>query len=86
MSAMHAKRVKHSKNHFIYKLFADEKHGLPAYYFLMVEPRKHKLFLKAIAIGNCDLAGYGKILLSGYGNPSEKDKKTIKEQYDIEEC
>ncbi|NBX03027.1 MAG: hypothetical protein EBR02_02960 [Alphaproteobacteria bacterium] len=56
------------------------------YYFLMCEKQKLEL-LRTHSQGSriLDLADYGTILLSGFGNAvSEADKQTMLEKYDID--
>lgn len=81
-SQTHSSKV--TKPGFIYQLHAKDANGLPAYYFLQVDPLKQKALEKAIHSGDFDLAQYGKIVRSGYGQPTNEDKRVMKEEYNYD--
>lgn len=70
----------------IHKLKAKDTTGRWAYYFVLVKPIKERAFLKAIeGDGIVDLAAYGTIIASCYGEePTQEVKDFLKEKYGFE--
>jgi len=69
--------------HLVHKLKAKDTSGRWAYYFVLVQPAKERLFLKAIdGDGTVDLEKYGKVIGSCYGEgPSEELRSFLKDKY-----
>lgn len=56
--------------------------GLAAWHILLVDKLKLILFERAVATGTLDVADFGQVLKSGWGeNPPEDVVEKIKEQY-----
>jgi hypothetical protein len=55
-----------NKSSLVYLVTA-KADGKPAWYYLQVDEPKHKAFQKQLATGSLDLAAYGTIVQSGWG-------------------
>lgn len=53
------------------------------YYFVLVDPRKERAFLKELesAEGSMNLTYFGTIVAAGYGEPSDLLKNLLQERY-----
>lgn len=71
------------RGHLVHKLKAKDTTGRWAYYVLLVTPRKERVFLAALkAGGSMDLASYGAILASNYGDqPSTDTRSEMKRRF-----
>ena len=56
--------------------------GKPAWHYVLVDREKEDDFKTKVATGNIDVANYGKIICSGWGeNPSAEKKKWIDDRF-----
>ncbi len=75
-------KIVSSKSEFIYKVNATDSTGRRAFYYILVDKLKLKEFLAMKPDGRYDLADFGQILASGYGDePSDDVKAILKEKY-----
>lgn len=78
--------VQGSRADNIYLVRGNDITKRPAWYYVMVEKMKKRLFEIDAKKGQINLTDYGTILYSGYGeNPPEETKKTMKDEYGFEE-
>ena len=70
-----------SKSNLINEVYAKDKTGKMAYYFIMVEETKQKAFLKALESPPVNIAEFGLILASGYGTVTEDVKHHLLTKY-----
>ena len=67
-------------------LVRGKDNGKPAWHYVWVYPNKKSLFLEAANSGSLDVAEYGEIQVSGWGeDPDEETVRKIKEKFDIED-
>lgn len=67
----------------LYLLRYQPEAGTKIFYFLLVNPLKEKAFLKAMSGTEAfNINEYGKIVASGYGEPSEEVKQQMRDLYD----
>ena len=79
-----AEKVLAEKNRMYYLRFAP-KDSDPTYYFVLIDPPKEQAFLDALnGTEVFNLEDYGKIINSGYGEPSAELKQEMKEKYNIQ--
>jgi hypothetical protein len=75
-------KVISSQGDYFYKVNATDATGRRAYYYIIVDKLKLRQFLALKSDGRYDLAEYGNIIASGYGEePPEITKKLLKEKY-----
>ena len=72
-----------SRAHDIRGVRAKDETGRQAYYYVLVDQHKIDAFEKALATGNLALTDYGKIIASGYCEPSEKVKQMMLDDYEF---
>ena len=66
---------------YIYLVRGKDK-GKPAWHYVLVDEKKENQFKAQVATGNIDVAEYGKILYSGWGeDPPEEKRKQISDQF-----
>lgn len=70
-----------SKAKLINEVYAKDKTDRMAYYFIMVEETKQNAFIKALENPPINLAEYGLILASGYGEVTEDVKQHLLTKY-----
>lgn len=70
-----------SKANLIHEIYARDRTDRMAYYFIMVDDTKQNAFLKALDTPPVNIAEYGLILASGYGEVSEKVKDHLLKKY-----
>ncbi len=76
-----AERFNSSRGDLVY-LVRGTDNGRKAWHYVLVDKLKLPIFLKKIETGSLDLADYGAVLASGWGeDPPESVKKSISEQY-----
>ncbi len=64
------------RGQLVHKLKAKDSTGRWAFYVLLVAPRKERLFVAALnAGGSMNLASYGTILASNYGDEANADTR-----------
>lgn len=77
-----ADKVLSSQGEYFYKVKATDSTGRRAYYYILVDKLKLPQFLNLNAEGRYDLADYGKIIASGYGEePTEDVKAMLKKRF-----
>jgi hypothetical protein len=70
----------------IYLVRGSDSTGRAAWYYLMVEKLKKRLFEVEAKKGQIQMTDYGKIIVSGYGEyPPPDVKKRMKDEYGFEE-
>ena len=74
-------KIIQSNAHHLRCVIADDETGRKAYYYILVDAPKIVAYNKAMETGTLDLADYGKIIESGYGEPPEHIKKHMLETY-----
>jgi hypothetical protein len=73
----HEDREISRRGHLVHKLKAKDTTGRWAYYVLLLAPRKERVFVAALkAGGSMDLASFGRILASNYGEEANADTRT----------
>ena len=73
-----------SAKHSIFLIFAPDKNGIPAYYFVMIKPKMEKLFLDAVQDGPTYIENFGSIIFSGFGKTIPASvKKFMTKRYGI---
>ena len=78
--------VQSSRADNIYLVRGNDITKRPAWYYVMVDKMKKRLFEIDAKKGQINLTDYGQILHSGYGeNPPEDMKAKMKEEYGFEE-
>jgi hypothetical protein len=79
----HEDREISRRGHLVHKLKAKDSTGRWAYYVLLITPRKERMFLAALkAAGSMDLASYGAILASNYGeDPNAATRAEMKRRF-----
>ena len=82
-AATHEDREISRRGHLVHKLKAKDTTGKWAYYVLLIAPRKEKMFIADLkAAGSMDLASYGRILASNYGDaPSDDTRAEMKRRF-----
>lgn len=81
-----ASAVSSSRADCIYLIRGSDSTGRPAWYYLMVDKPKKRLFETDAKRGKIQLTDYGKVITSGYGEDSPQDvKKKMKDEYGFEE-
>ena len=71
-----------SQSEYFYKVNATDSTGRRAFYYILVDRLKIKSFLSLQPDGHYDLADYGEIIASGYGEePSVEAKRLLKKKY-----
>ena len=66
---------------YIYLVRGKDK-GRQAWHYVLVDKKKENHFKSQVATGNIDVADYGKILCSGWGeDPPKEKKKQIEDQF-----
>lgn len=75
-------KVVSSQGEYFYKVNATDSTGRRAFYYILVDKLKLKQFLSLKSDGRYDLADYGRIIASGYGEePTEDARKMLKVKY-----
>jgi hypothetical protein len=71
------------QGHLVHKLKARDSTGEWAYYFVLVQPQKERLFMERIGgDGMIDLEAYGRVIASNYGEePSPQTRQLLKERF-----
>ena len=73
--------VEKSSNELVY-LVRGKDNGKAAWHYVYVDKNKLPIFLKKVESGSIDVAEYGKVLYSGWGeDPSQDIVDKIKEEY-----
>lgn len=74
------------RGHHVHKLKAKDSTGRWAYYFVLVEPNREQVFLRAMdGDGMINLESFGRVLASNYGEePSDETRRLLKERYDFD--
>jgi len=69
--------------HLIHRLKAKDTTGRWAYYFVLVQPAKERLYVRAVEGGaTMDLRKYGKVIASCYGEaPTDEVKTFLRDKY-----
>jgi hypothetical protein len=82
-AATHEDREISRRGHLVHKLKAKDSTGRWAYYVLLISPRKERIFTAALkAAGSMDLASFGTILASNYGEePSTSTRTEMKRRF-----
>jgi hypothetical protein len=81
------KYIKSSKSNRLNLVLTKTKEGRDAWWYVLVDAPKLEAFYRAMESGGVDLADYGKIVKSGYGDePPSIVKQEMKDQYDFEEA
>ena len=76
-------QIRSGKNN-VFDLRVTLSTGETCYYFLKIYPDRKNLFLTLLTKGNhLNLAKYGTILSSGYGDPSKELIKEMSEKYKL---
>jgi hypothetical protein len=81
----------HTKKHFsdnhgqIHLLKAKDKNGERCFFYVFIDKDKVDKFRKIPKKTKLDLLDYGKVVESGFGEPSEEIKKKMKEEYNFEQ-
>ncbi len=71
-----------SRSDLCYQVMGKDSTGETAWYFILVDKEKKEQFLAHKQGDSYDLADYGKIIASGYGNEVPDDvKEMLKEKY-----
>ncbi len=72
--------------HLVHKLKAKDSTGRWAYYFVLIQPAKEKLFMNALDSENTiNLEDYGKVIASCYGEePTQEVRDFLKSKYDFD--
>jgi len=74
-------KIQSANGHLVY-LVRGKDSGKPLWHYVLVDANKLPIFLKKIEGGSLDVADYGKVLYSGWGeNPPEEVKIFIEEKY-----
>lgn len=74
--------VERSSSELVY-LVRGKDNGIDAWHYVFVAKNKLPLFLKKVDSGSIDVAEYGNVLYSGWGqDPSQDIIDKVKEQYD----
>ena len=80
-----SKFVSSSNKAALLYLVTAKAEGKPAWYYLQVDEPKHKAFKKQMETGSLDLAAYGKILYSGWGEtPPENVAELVRQAFTSE--
>ncbi len=75
-------KVISSQGEYFYKVNATDSTGRRAYYYILIDKPKLKPFLALRPDGRYDLADFGQIIASGYGEePTGDAKKILKSRY-----
>ena len=70
----------------LYLVRGNDTSGRRAWYYFRVIPSKKELFDRQIKSGRIQLAGFGHVLESGFGeNPPAEVKKRMRDEYGFEE-
>lgn len=74
------------QGHLLHKLKARDSTGRWAYYFVLVQPQKERLFMERIGgKGDMDIERYGRVIASNYGEaPSPETRQLLKDRYDFD--
>ncbi len=72
MNETFASRVKRADDNLVYFICGKHK-GLWAWYYARIDKLKHELFKRAAGSGSFDIAHFGEVLASGYGNEPPAD-------------
>ncbi len=82
-ASTHADREISRRGHLVHKLKAKDSTGRWAYYVLLVSPGRERMFTAALkAAGSMDLASYGSILASNYGQePNAETRLEMKRRF-----
>jgi len=70
-----------SKAKLIHEVYARDRTGRMAYYFVMVDEAKQNTFIKALDNPPVNIAEYGLILASGYGEVPNRVKDYLLKKY-----
>ncbi len=83
VAVTHEDREISRRGHLVHKLKAKDSTGRWAYYVLLISPRKERAFVAALkAAGSMDLASYGSILASNYGEePNAETRAEMKRRF-----
>ncbi len=74
-----------SRTDLCFQVMGRDSTGEVAWYFILVDKEKKEQFLNHKPGDSYDLADYGKIIASGYGEEVPEDvKKSLKEKYDFD--
>jgi hypothetical protein len=57
-----------STKHSVFLIFAPDKGGAMAYYFVMVKPKMEQSFLQSVTSGPTYIENFGSIIFSGFGS------------------
>ncbi len=81
-----ASSVSSSRTDCIYLVRGNDSTSRAAWYYVMVDKPKKRLFEIDAKRGQIQLTDYGKIIYSGYGeNPPDDMKKKMKDEYSFTE-
>jgi hypothetical protein len=81
------KYIKSAKANRLNLVLTKTKEGQPAWWYVLVDAPKLDAFYAAMESGGVDLADYGKIVKSGYGEePPRVIKDQMKEEFGFEEA
>lgn len=73
-----------SSNENVLDLRVKLTNGEECYYFLKIYPDRKNLFLTLLSKGNqINLAKYGEVLASGYGDPDKELVQKMKDDYGL---
>jgi hypothetical protein len=81
-----ADRLTRSRTDNLYLVRGKDPTGRRAGYYFRVMPAKKAAFELSIKIGQIQLADYGQVITSGYGeDPPPETKKRMKDEYGFDE-
>lgn len=79
-------KIKGSDSANIFLVRGRDDTTLPCYFYIEVDKTKRPLFEKFKKGQQVNLEEFGKVLESGYGEPSEEIKERMKEEYNYVEA
>ena len=77
----HVEATLASKAELIHEVYAKDRTGKMAYYFIMVDKPKQKAFMRALENPPLNLAEFGLIIASGYGEVTSDVKDHLLTRY-----
>ena len=77
------KLIQNTKKSPLIYLVTAQANGRDAWYYVQVEEPKHAAFKKQLSLGSLDLAHFGNVLYSGWGDvPPEPVEVLVRETFD----
>ena len=79
----HAEKMKRRRSQNVF-LVRGKDRGRAAWHYVLVDNQKREMFLAATKSGSLDVADYGEVLESGWGeDPPERVVKRIEEEFNL---